>query len=154
MKVSQLRINHWGLRSENRPRMVKRTVRPNLKKKCQRGLLLQDETNQYRVKMGSDLNHSCMSDPPGILRLFFLPPFRKTFFWNVTQHWFLSHVPHGEIINRGWIESLVRMNAQHLSARWRQQMQLSVVLCKCHIAPGSNTMVMFTMIIHKQGPTL
>ena len=31
-KVSQLRINHWGLRSENRPRMVKRTVRPNLMK--------------------------------------------------------------------------------------------------------------------------
>ena len=80
MKVSQLRISHWGLRRENLPRRVKRTVSPNLKKKCQQIRRKKVNTNQYRVKMGSDLNQSCMSDPPGILGLFFLPPVSYNFF--------------------------------------------------------------------------
>ena len=46
------------------------------------------KTNQYRVKMGRDLNQSCMSDPPGIVGLFFLffHLCLKLLFWNVTQH--------------------------------------------------------------------
>ena len=46
--VSQDRMSQWGLRSEKRPSRVNTTVRPN----------------QYRVKIGRDLNQSWMSDPP------------------------------------------------------------------------------------------
>ena len=100
-----------------------------------------------------------MSDPPGILKLFSTHLSPEFFLeCNTALFSFNSHVPHGEIIiNRCWVESLVRMNAQHLNARWGHQLP---VLCKnptsfaVVICTRSWTIVMSTVIVHRIAPLL